>query len=67
MRDEPSSASNSDMRYENDLALEIPSDELDGRGDSTSIDRDGERRSSPPMGAALSVLWWVEDEAIAAR
>jgi hypothetical protein len=53
------------MSDETQLEQEIPAGEQDARSQELAIDRDGGPRSSPPIGAALSVLWWVEGEPFA--
>lgn len=54
------------MSDETFVIHEIPSDQDEVRavpeGVSPAIDRDGDERVTPPVGAALSVLWWVEGE-----
>jgi len=37
------------------------SDEVDATQE-IPVDRDGRRRVTPPVGAALSVLWWPDVE-----
>jgi hypothetical protein len=55
------------MSDETATTQEIPSEEDDARSPSTGIDREGDPRMTPPIGAALSVLWWVEGGPIPPR
>ena len=50
------------MSDETDAAQEIPVEEDDRHDEPVVIDRDGRRRVAPPVGAALSVLWWPDVE-----
>ena len=50
------------MSDEVGVMQEIPVEEDDSRGEPVAIDRDGHPRVVPPVGAALSVLWWADDE-----
>jgi len=55
------------MSDESAIAQEIPAEDDELRVDLASIDRDGGARVVPPVGSALSTLWWVEDESTATR
>jgi len=62
LRERRSGVSNSNMSDEVDATQEIPVEEDDLREEPVAIDRDGRRRVTPPVGAALSVLWWPDVE-----
>ena len=55
------------MSDEDGVAQEIPVEEDDIRDELVAIDRAGRPRVAPPVGAALSVLWWADDERGASR
>ncbi len=53
------------MSDDNAMEREIPAEEEDAGTDLAAIDRTGhDARLTPPIGAALSVLWWVEGEPV---
>jgi len=53
------------MSDEDAVTRGIPVDEEDAGADLAAIDRTGhDPRLTPPVGAALSVLWWVEGDPI---
>lgn len=62
LRERRSEASNSNMSDERAPAQEIPVEEDDLQHEPVASNRDARRRVTPPVGAALSVLWWPDVE-----
>jgi hypothetical protein len=50
------------MSGENTAAREIPTDDDTAQRNLTALGRESNARVVPPRGAALSVLWWDEEE-----